>query len=290
MLYNGRIVFKQNGGYSMGIEEKILKEILIEIKNNDFLLENQDDYCPLGLEMLNNIGSLDPELRDKLIYTTLFHWITKGRFTSEQLKQLLNICLDNSHLFYKLHDSDEDAVFKRTFSVLVVALIVYVHREKKFLSEEILFETKDKLVEYMHTERDVRGYVGERGWAHSAAHTADALDEFIQCSCFNKKELLEILNSIKAKVCIGYYVYIDEESERMVNAVESAFNRKIFGNSELIDWLLGFRLENPNNKDIESYHLKVNIKDFLRSLYFRLLGREDSVLVVEEIKKLLKDL
>jgi hypothetical protein len=65
--------------------------------------------------MMNNIGALDTELRDKPVYTTLFYWISKNRFTFEQLKDLLNISIDSSHLFYKLVDKDEEAVFKKTF-------------------------------------------------------------------------------------------------------------------------------------------------------------------------------
>lgn len=271
-------------------EENILKGKLITVKNNNYVLENQQNYFRLGLEMMNNIGSLDPELRDSLIYSTLFHWISKGRFTAEQLKHLLNISLDSSHIFYKLYDKDDDSVFKRTFSALIVALIIYEHRKDNFLSEEMLYEVKDKLIEYMLNEFNVRGYDEIKGWAHSVAHTADALDELVQCSCFNKTDLLDILNSIKAKVCIGYYVYVDEESERMVTAVKSSFDRKILTDSEIIEWLKGFRVENQNNRHIDNYHLKVNIKEFLRSLYFRLLDEEDSNFIVEEIKKLIRNL
>lgn len=271
-------------------EENMLKEKLKRIEDNNYLLEDDGNYFTLGLEMLENIGSLDPELRDELIYGTLFNWISKSRFTSEELKVLLNISLDSSHLFYKLYDKEEDAVFKRAFSVLVVALIVNEHRKENFLLEEMLYEVKDKLIEYMLNEGDVRGYVEVKGWGHSAAHTADALDELVQCICFNKTDLIDILNSIKAKVCIGYYVYIDEESERMVTVVENAFNRKIISNSEIVGWLQEFRIENPKNSYIDNFHLKVNIKGFLRSLYFRLLEKEDSNFIIEEIKKILNRL
>lgn len=207
-------------------EEKILKDKLLKAKDNNYLLENQENYFPLGLEMIDNIGALDPELRDELIYETLFHWITEGRFTLEQLEYLLNITLDSTHLFYKVCDKDEDDVFRRTFSVLIVALIIYEHRKQNFLSGEVLYKIKDKLLEYMHVEKDVRGYVQVRGWAHSAAHTADALKELVQCDCFDKADLLDVLDSIKAKMCIGYYVYVDEESERMATAVKRSLTEK----------------------------------------------------------------
>ncbi|MGN9163077.1 DUF2785 domain-containing protein [Clostridium sulfidigenes] len=271
-------------------KENILKEKLLRVKKNKYLLENQENYFSLGLEMMDNIGCLDPELRDRLIYVTFFHWITEGRFNFEQLEHLLSISLDNTHLFYRIYDKDEDAVFARAFSVLIVALIIDQHRKQDFLLEEKLYKIKDKLLEYMHLEQDVRGYVHVRGWAHSAAHTADALDELVQCNCFNKVDLLDILNSIKSKMCIGYYVYVDDESERMVTAVKNALDRKILTKSEIIEWLQGFSVEDSKSTHINYYHLKVNIKGFLRSLYFRLLEQDDFRFIIEEIRKLLKKL
>jgi hypothetical protein len=285
--------FIKEGRDNMSKEEKVLKEKLIRIKESNYLLEEQENYFSLVKEMMSKIGSIDPVLRDELIYTTLYHWIIEDKLTSDQLKCILQISLDSSHLFYKLEAKEEDAVFTRAFSVLIIALIIYKHREDNFLSDETLYEIKGKLVEYMLVERDVRGFVEEKGWAHSAAHTADALDELVQCALFNKMDLQDILNSIKAKVCIGYYVYIHEESERMVNAVENAFNRNILANSEIVEWLQGFKIKAPKDKSIksiENYHLKVNIKGFLRSLYFRLLDREECDFIILEIRKLLENL
>ena len=46
------------------IKENILKEKLIEVENNKYLLENNDKYFPIAFEMMESIGSLDPKLRD----------------------------------------------------------------------------------------------------------------------------------------------------------------------------------------------------------------------------------
>lgn len=270
--------------------ENELKEKLINVKNNNYLLEKEEEYFNIGLEMMKNIGSLDPMLRDELIYETLACWISNKKYNMGQLKDLLNISLDREHLFYKVHVKDEDAVYKRTFSVLIAALIIYEHRKEQFLSEKEIYEVKDKIINYMTNEKDVRGYVEVKGWAHSAAHTADALGELVQCSCFDKSNLMEILNSIKAKVCIEYYVYIYEESERMVTAVLNALSRELLSNSEIINWLKGFCIGNPKGNYIENFHLKVNIKGFLRSLYFRLEDKKNLEGVIKEIKKILMEL
>lgn len=271
-------------------EENKLKEKLIQIEKNNYLLERGEDYFNLGLEMLESIGSLDPILRDELIYGTLSHWILENKFTIEKLKKLLKISLEANHLFYKLYEKNDDAVFKRTFSVLIVALIIKKHREENFLSKEELHEVKDKLIEYMNNEQDVRGYVEVKGWAHSAAHTADALDELVQCSYITKKDLLDILNAIKAKVGIGYYVYIEEESERMITVIENSLNRNMLSDSEITEWLHEFKLQNTKASYIENMHLKVNVKGFLRAAYFRLLDQDNFYGINEEIKKIIRSL
>lgn len=274
----------------MKLGENKLKEKLMKVRENNYLLEKGESYYEIGLEMMDYIGALDPELRDKLIYTTFYHWIIEDKFNTEQLKRLLSISTSNSHLFSRLNEKHGDGVFKRTFSVLIVALIIYKHRSDKFLSKQELEEVRHKVIEYMIREEDLRGYVEGQGWAHASAHTADALDELIQCDCFSKNNVKEILDSIKAKVCIGYYVYIDEEDERMATVVESCIKGRILSDSEILSWIRNFRIEDSNNRNIEYYHLKANIKSFLRSLYFRMLNIEDTEIILKAIKSNLDSL
>ncbi|OPJ56633.1 DUF2785 domain-containing protein [Clostridium oryzae] len=272
------------------MNEEILKQKLLEIEEKNYELEAEGDYYKLALEMMKHIGSLDAELRDNLIYGTMFKWITNDKFNFEQLMEVLAIILDDKHLFYELYEQNADAVYTRTFSVLILALIIYKHREQNFLSEKALYEVKNRLLEYMNNEKDVRGFVEGRGWAHSAAHTADAVDEIVRCSCFNKEDLMDVLAAIKAKVCIGYYVYIDEENERLITAVEGILGRGMLSNEEILCWLQEFTEERPFSDKIIKYHLKVNVKDFLRSLYFRLLDKQEWEVVIKGIQELLNKL
>lgn len=63
-----------------------LKEKLILIRENGY--EAPPDTFDMIKEMLNNIGSLDAQLRDELIYTTLSHWIPGNSLTANELYQL----------------------------------------------------------------------------------------------------------------------------------------------------------------------------------------------------------
>ena len=54
--------------------------------------------------------------------------------------------------------------------------LISVHEREPLLSEEQLYSVAEQVLEYVYLEEDVRGYVEGKGWAHSTAHAADALD------------------------------------------------------------------------------------------------------------------
>ena len=276
----------------MVYEEYVLKQKLITIKDNNAVVQEDESYFKLAIAMLHGIGSIDKVLRDELIYELLATWIYEERFTKNELEQLLYISIDRNQLFYRLdtEDGEEDDVFKRSFSALIAATILNHNNEKNFLSKTILTEVKDRMIQYMLNEKDKRGYVDEKGWAHSVAHTADALDALSECLQFEEEDLEEILQVIKIKVCTGDYVYIDEENERMVTVIQTILTRNILSEEVIMAWIKSFKIEKPSVWSIESFHMKVNVKGFLRSLYFRLLEAENTQDILKVIKNTLSKL
>jgi hypothetical protein len=247
-----------------------LKERLHAIKANEFKILESMNAFDMAIAMLEYLGDSDSELRDDLIYSTLGRWITTGVFNKEQLKQILAAILDDKHLFYKIGEKDTNSVFMRAFSVLIVASIVYVHREDSFLEYEELINVKNKVIKYMEEEKDVRDYVIEGGWAHTTAHSSDTLDELSLCKEFGREELLEILKAIKLKVSISDHAYICYEDERLAYATNSLISRNLLTEEEVSEWIKSFleydkKIDFPNH-----YYLITNIRNYLNSLYYRL--------------------
>lgn len=58
------------------------------------------------------------------------------------------------------------------------------------------------------------------------AHGADLLETIARNECIGKMEMLAILEVLKEKICIGNYVYIDNEPWRMSRVVISIIKRK----------------------------------------------------------------
>ena len=257
------------------LTETTLKKQLRSIVENEYEVPDQIEPFQFALEMLAHIGSTDNELRDDFIYSTLWTWIDGDIFDVEQLRHFLSVLMDKKHLFNRIGEQQTDSVFARAFSALSLQPILSVHRRKPFLTGDEVREIKKKILLYFNDERDIRGYVKDKGWAHAVAHTADLLDELGQCEELGQSDLAEILYAISGKVGVKESVYACEEDERMVTAVISIFNRELLTELEIKEWLSSF-MSTAQITDIlpESVYQFVNIKNFLRSLYFRVLEQE----------------
>lgn len=247
----------------MNLDE--LKEKLSDIKADNYLPGNAD-IGELITEMMRNIGSADYVLRDELIYSTLNKWTVIGVISAAQMREMLSVCLDDEHLFYKIGEYGTDAVFTRTFSVLIVPLAFYIDSKERFLSEPEVNDIKERVIRYLELEKDVRGYVEGKGWAHSIAHAADALDDIAKSEYIGRSALLEILAAMKDKVCVDYYTYIHKEDERMAAAALSVFEREVLRREEIVRWINSFGDAYSIDTFTAGTHHE-NIRKFLRSLY-----------------------
>lgn len=264
----------------------LLKEKLSEIKRNDYEVPKDIEPFNFALVMMDNLGSTDPELRDLLINRVICRWI-KNVFTEEQLIELLNLNLDDNHLFYKIGEPEDDSVFMRTFCALNIGDILYVHRNKNFLSDDVVKSVKENLIQYYLKEVDLRGHVDEKGWADSTSHGADALAELALCPSINDEDLIDILDSIKRRVFIGSYTYVDFEDERITTAVMNVINRNILPYSELIIWIKDFKNIPTSGQHPINFPAIMNTRNFLRSLYFRLLDESNIKELVVAIRETL---
>jgi len=144
------------------LKENELKEILANISSGNKTWQ-QEDQTQLVQSMMLHIGSLDSELRDNLIYGSFYELIReKNLLEHSLLTELLEECLNNL-LCKGIEERESDLVFTRTFTSLLIALILYRDNEDDFLSEHKINECKDRLLAYLSAETDVRGYVPVKG-------------------------------------------------------------------------------------------------------------------------------
>ncbi len=252
------------------MEKQELKQLLKCIKENQYKVPEGVNPYELSLKMMDSIGDIDSELRDDLILSNLFTWIDGNQLSNEQVCKLLWIALDEKHILKGLGNID-DSVFGRTFSSEIVAACIYRHRREKFLSKSDIEKAFDILFKFYNKDKDVRGYVEVKGWAHGAAHGADALDEFAQCEEIGYERLKNILDTFYKKININYYGYIHFEDERIITAVKSILEREIIPIEEIEAWVKGFNKIEKVGRYPEDLVIDFNVNIFLKSLYFRLI-------------------
>lgn len=267
-----------------------LKEKLQAIALKDFQLDQPEEYSALLPDMLHYIGSTDSTLRDDLIYSTFAAWIYRDkRLTPVQLHHLLHNLLSDQYMFYRIGEQDTDSVFQRSFSVLLLPLILDAHRTQPFLNPDEIHEVEKKLLRFLKEENDRRGFVLEKGWAHTAAHTADALDELAQCREIGAGELSEILQAVQAAVTTAAIVYTYGEEERLVTPVIAILRRSLISDNDLTAWVLSFAEPVLKAASVQQkIMLRSNIKNFLQSLYFRLLWEETGKDLLDPVNQTLR--
>ncbi|MCM3388305.1 DUF2785 domain-containing protein [Ureibacillus chungkukjangi] len=258
------------------------------------LKESKIDDVDLMLEaMLKHIGSVDAELRDALIYPTFMKMIDEELLTPNQFHYLFDSCLDDNHLFYKIGEENTDSVFTRSFSALVLAGLLYKDRDLKLLTDENFRYVLSRGVAYLESELDTRGFVEEKGWAHSVAHGADLLVAVVKHPNFKIDESKRILKTIQ-NCLLKDATYIDEEDERLVFIIEALFEKYV-DESILLQWIheiLNNLEEIYSNEGFSNryFRTKFNITSFLKSLYFIIGFKNEHSSIRELINRELKQL
>ncbi|PFO94038.1 DUF2785 domain-containing protein [Bacillus cereus] len=270
----------------------MLQQQLEEIRNNHYVMDtiNMDSLIS---NMLKHIGVTDSYLRDQLICSTFYHLIKKDYLSHTQLQKLLLESISDKYLLYKIHSDDEDAVFTRAFTTLLIALIIDADTNHNFLSQADLLHVKDRLVLYMNNEHDFRGYVQDHGWAHSIAHASDTFEALVRSPKLETLYYEEILQTLLNKVCVHSIYYKYEEDERLVYPIVAMLQNGL-KEEVLLLALHELVAQLPVKKQTlhtESYeYLYGNIKSFLRSLFFRLRTLSICEETECKIEKLLQDL
>ncbi|MGE5672602.1 MAG: DUF2785 domain-containing protein [Mycobacterium leprae] len=241
-------------------------------------LEPPEGHTTVDLvpELMAGLGSLDPELRDNLCYEILGGWVEQGRFSADQLRGLAAHLMAN--LKSGLGEAEQDGVFLRSFSVLILVEIVhYDGKHRLFRTEEVL-RILDEAITYLASERDLRGFVPDKGWAHSVAHTANLMTALAAHPALGEAGLVRLLDAIRARVqAQTAYPFVDREPFRLARAVIAAARRPELPVHRMRAWFMGFvgaehLLDSfVPGRDSVCYH---NTESFLAAVHWMLTFKE----------------
>lgn len=265
------------------------------VENKTRLPEDVEHFAFLKV-LLPNLGSTDDELRDILTYPIIAQIILdeQGRYplTGEQLEELLLISIDQTHLFYRIGESGMDSVFMRSFSSLMMPLLLIADSREPRISEQVVRRVFEALQTYAREERDWRGYVKGKGWAHSVAHLSDAFDDCAKnrfMTAADREAILETLAylaQLPEPLCY-------EEDDRLAFVAYEIITHRYVELAYLQKWIASLVVKRAENALVEegvlAWNRASNAKNFLRGLYF-LLAWSKALAVAEQRAELLAEI
>ncbi len=244
----------------------------------------------LTADLTRMLGSTDPAQRDGTAYPALATWIERGVYDD-----LLAGLGDGMAIGLRvgLGEQGTDSVFRRTSSVLVLAECINRDNEHGLVPEAKIFDWGDRIATWYLRERDVRGHVPGKGWAHAVAHGADAVAALAGSPRFGATELTVLLDVLADRVLLPVdHVFSQGEPDRIAMATMAVLRRNVLPLSVLEPWIRRIAAAaGPvrSGQDVDPFLTTGNPESFLRALYLQLaLGgpgpevRPDLLLVVVE--------
>lgn len=200
--------------------------------------------APLANELVDLLGSPDPELRDTIAYSTLANWIYERKILDPAAVRSLSARL-TANMRTGLEGSRTDAVFLRSFSALTMAAVIARDNAEPFLRKDEIASALSGALDYLAAEHDLRGYDPAKGWMHSAAHTADLLRFLARSRYLEQADQARILDAVSRKLAGAGSVFTHGEDERFARAVLSVINRSDFDRAGFQAWTARARPVQP---------------------------------------------
>ena len=253
------------------------KDFWVSIARNEFRVPEGYTLANLTDLLFSYLGSTDPELRDDIAYIVYANWLKREMYSREELKSHVEKLLSN--LDKGIGETDSDTVFLRAFSILLLAEIVHNDNKKPIMEKDQIEEILGKGLWYLDAEKDPRGYIPVKGWAHALAHTADLLLVLARNRNIDGADLSRMLTATSAKmVHTTDHIYIHGEDERLARAILEILRRDLIPSEQAENWSKSMTQQNDKDwkgafLDEQTNRAFQNTRNLLRSVYLALIAQ-----------------
>jgi hypothetical protein len=247
----------------------------------------------LTAELTRMLGDPDPATRDGTAYPTLTTWLDRGVYDD-----LLAGLGDGMAIGLRvgLGETGTDTVFRRSFSALVLGECIARDNRRPLLPGGKILDWGDRLSTWLLRERDLRGFVPGKGWAHAVAHGADTLATLAGSPHLATPELTVILDVVADRVLLPVdQLFTSGEPDRLAYATMAVLRRNVVPLRVLEPWIARLAASAGTRSAYDQrdpYLVGGNAEAYLRALYLQLSLsshppqlRSDLLLVVLEALK-----
>jgi hypothetical protein len=242
------------------------------VLDSDMAVPRERPLNELTAELVTMLGSSNPVERDEVAYPVLATWIGEGVYDDLLISFGDSLC---DGLLIGLGEHDDDTVFRRSFTALVLAECVRRDNVAHVLPVDVVLNWADRALGWYVREQDLRGWVDQLGWARALAHGADLLAAFAQSRHLGSVHLGVLLDVICERMMFSSArVLTDGEDDRLAAAGLTILQRNLVTQDQLDTWVeaLGQGLIRPRgySRDAWPSPSARNTSAFIRALYVHL--------------------
>ena len=224
----------------------------------------------LTAELTAMLGDPAPRRREAIARRTLTAWVGAGVY--DDLMHGLGDGMA-AGLDIGIGEDGTDTVFRRSLSAVVLTACLERNNREDLLPAETVLRWGDRIVVWLLRERDLRGFVPGKGWAHPVAHGADALDVLARSEAVGLLELTVLLDVIADRLLLPTTHRLQHgEDDRLARATMQILRRDVIDHEVLVRWLARVGpAARCSGTDVEDpYLVGGNVQSYLRALHLQL--------------------
>ena len=171
-------------------------------------------------------------------------------------------------------EKDTDSVFRRSFSALILGECIARDNQRPLVPGNKVLEWGDRVATWLLRERDLRGFVPGKGWAHAVAHGADSLATLALSPHVAANELTVVLDVIADRVLLPVdRLFTNGEPDRLAAATMAVLRRNIVSLRVIEPWIARLAATagaRASYDDRDPHLIGGNAESFLRALHLQL--------------------
>ena len=224
----------------------------------------------LTTELGEMLGDPDPAVRDGLAYPVLASWVSTGVYDDllERLGDGICGLMEDG-----VGEVGTDGVFRRSFAALVMAEIIERDTRMNALDDPTILGWGDRIMAWLLAERDLRGWVPGKGWAHAVAHGADAISALARSPRIRASGVMILLDVVADRVLEPTpEFFVAGETDRLALAAMDALRRNLVDVEMMEPWLtrLAGRSRPDPDDAMHPFRVDGNVQSFLRAFHLQL--------------------